>query len=76
MQAVLAMTFRNEPKAKAMSFMRDYGERYDWLKEVFLDWAFTFVSAYLYYNDRDSLDQDTLALYRQGLACFEGNAPS
>lgn len=45
MQAALAMTFRNEPRAKAMSFMRDYSERYDWLKEVFLDWAFTFVSA-------------------------------
>lgn len=75
-QAALAMTFRNEPQAKAMTFMRDYGERYDWLKEVFLDWAFTFVSAYMYYNDRDTLDQDTLALYRQGLACFEGNAPS
>jgi len=74
MQAALAMTFRNEPKT--MSFMRNYGERYDWLKEVFLDWAFTFISAYMYYNDRDILDQDTLALYRQGLACFEGNAPS
>ena len=57
MQAALAMTFRNEPRAKAMSFMRDYGERYDWLKEVFLDLAFTFVSAYMYYNDRDFLDQ-------------------
>lgn len=76
MQAALAMTFRNDPQAKAMSFMRGYGERYDWLKEVFLDWAFTFISSYMYYNDRDTLDQDTLALYRQGLACFEGNAPS
>ena len=76
MQAALAMTFRNDPQAKGMSFMRDYGERYDWQKEIFRDWAFTFVSAYLYYHDKDILDRNTLELYKQGLACFEGNAPS
>ncbi len=76
MQAALAMTFRNEPQAKAMSFMRDYGERYDWLKEVFLDWAFTFLSSFMYYHDQDILDKDALALYQKGLSCFEGNAPS
>jgi len=76
MQAALAMTFRNDPQAKAISFMRDYGERYDWLKEIFRDWAFTFVSSFMYYHDRDIMDKSTLELYRQGLACFEGNAPS
>ena len=76
MQAALAMTFRNDPQAKGMSFMRDYGERYDWQKEIFRDWAFTFVSAFMYYHDKDSLGRNTLELYKQGLACFEGNAPS
>lgn len=72
----LAMTFSNDPQAKAMSFMRDYGERYDWLKEIFRDWAFTFLSSFMYYHDRDILDRNSLELYRQGLACFEGNMPT
>ena len=76
MQAALAMTFRNDPQAKGLSFMRDYGERYDWQKEIFRDWAFTLVSAFMYYHDKDILDRNTLELYKQGLACFEGNAPS
>ena len=76
LQAALIMTFRNDPQAKAMSFMRDYGERFDWLKEIFRDWAFTFTSAFLYYQDNDRLNQSTLGLYRRGIACFEGNAPS
>lgn len=56
--------------------MRSYGEPYEWLKEVFLDWAFTFMSTYLYYEDRDILDKNGLNLYRKSLACFEGNAPT
>ena len=75
MQMALAMTFRNDPQAKAMSFMRDYGERFDWLKEVFRDWAFTFVSAFMYYHDRDLLDKSARELYRQGIACFDGITP-
>ena len=47
-----------------------------WLKEAFLDWAFTFTSTYLYYEDRDTADENTLNLYRKSLACFEGNAPT
>ena len=74
-EAALSMTFRNDPQAMAMSFMRNYGEPDEWLKEAFLDWAFTFVSTYLYYEDRDVADEHTLNLYRKGLACFEGNAP-
>ena len=75
-EAALSMTFRNDPQAMAMSFMRNYGEPYEWLKEAFLDWAFTFISTYLYYEDRDIADEHTLNLYRKGLACFEGNAPT
>ena len=75
-EAALSMTFRNDPRAMAMSFMRNYGEPYEWLKEAFLDWAFTFMSTYLYYEDRDTADENTLNLYRKSLACFEGNAPT
>ena len=74
-QIALALTFQDEPRAKAMSFIRDCGERFDWLKEVFRDWAFAFTSAYLYEHDRKVLDSDAQALYRQGIACFAGNMP-
>ena len=35
----LAMTFRKEPDAQIMCFLRDYAERYDWLVQVFQDWS-------------------------------------
>lgn len=75
-EAAMFMTFHDEPQAMAMSFMRGYGEPFEWLKEVFRDWAFTFLCANMYHRGRDRLDQDTLKLYRRGLACFDGNAPS
>lgn len=75
-EAALALTFSEEPRSKALSFMRSYGEPYDWLKEVFLDWTFTFMASFLYYRDRDILDEKALDMYRRGLACFDGNAPT
>lgn len=75
-EAAVFMTFHNEPQAMAMSFMRSYGEPFEWLKEVFRDWAFTFLCADMYQRERKRLDQDSLNLYRRGLACFEGNAPT
>lgn len=59
-----------------MSFLRSYGERFDWMKEVFRDWAFAFVSVFLYERDKKKLDSTTKRLYRQGIACFDGNVPS
>ena len=49
-----------------MSFQREYAESYDWLVEVFRDWAFTFFSSFLYYQDYDKLDENERSLYRQG----------
>ena len=34
------------------------------------------MSAFLYYRDWAKLDENTLNLYRRGLSCFEGNAPT
>ena len=34
MMIALAMTYQTEPQAIVMSFIRDYGERYDWLVAV------------------------------------------
>ena len=72
----LAATYRHDPQAMVMSFMRDYGERYDWLVTAFKDWTFVLVTATLYYTDKDSLDEETLDLYRKGMASFEGNTPT
>ena len=72
----LAMTFGNGPQAMAMSFQREYAERYDWLVTQFKDWAFTFASSFLYYEDYDKIDEPTRDLYRQGMAAFGGIAPT
>ncbi len=45
--------------AKNMSFQREYAEAYDWVAQQFKDWAFTLTTSILYYNDYDSIDEDT-----------------
>jgi hypothetical protein len=72
----LAATFGNKPMAMNMSFQREYAERFDWLLTQFKDWAFTFVSSFLYYEDYDTLDEPTRNIYRQGMAAFGGIAPT
>ena len=72
----LLMAMRNKPQAVLMSFQKEYAERYDWLVTVFRDWAFTFFSSFLYYQDKDRLEEEELALYRQGMAAFGGIAPT
>ena len=72
----LAMTFGDRPEAVNMSFQRQYAERYDWLKDQFASWAFTFMTSFLYYEDYDKTDDTTLDLYRQSMAAFNGNAPT
>lgn len=71
----LAMTFRKEPQAQVMCFMRNYAERFDWLVQTFQDWSFTFLSSFLFYED-DDMDEDIRNIYRQGMAAFGGVAPS
>ena len=72
----LAATFSNSPMAMNMSFQREYAEPFDWLATQFKDWAFSFVSSYLYYEDYDKNDEMTRDLYRQGIAAFGGIAPT
>lgn len=55
----------NKPQAVMMSFQKEYAERYDWLVTLFKDWAFTFMSSFLYYQDFDMLDDMQKQLYRQ-----------
>ena len=72
----IAMTLKNKPQAVTMSFQKEYAERYDWLVQEFKDWAFTFVSSFLYYQDQDTMDEDQKQLFRQGMSAFGGIAPT
>ena len=72
----LAMTMSGKPMAVNMEFQREYAERYDWLKILFTDWAFTLAGSIIYYEDYDRMDEDTRILYRQGMAAFSGIAPT
>jgi hypothetical protein len=72
----LVMTMNNLPQAVTMSFQREYAEPYEWLVRNFTDWAFTFISSFLYYQDENILDEMQKDLYRQGMAAFGGIAPT
>lgn len=72
----LAMTMSDKPMAVNMGFQREYAERYDWMKQQFVDWVFTLTTSDLYYEDYDLLDEDTRNLYRQAIAAFDGIAPT
>jgi hypothetical protein len=72
----LAMTFANDPMAVRMSLLPIYAERYDWLVTQFRDWAFMLVSVFLYYEDKDRVDEFTRDLYRQGVSAFGSKAPT
>lgn len=72
----LTLAMRNKPQAVLMGFQKEYAERYDWIVTTFSDWAFTFVTSHLYYQDFDELDEDSKNLYRKGMECFGGIAPT
>ena len=76
MMIALAMTYQTEPQAMVMSFMRDYGERYDWLVAVIKEWTFMLVTEYYYYDKEHPSDEETRDLYRKGMTAFDGNAPT
>ena len=75
MMMALAMTMIDRPMAVNMSFQRQYAESYEWMKQVFTDWAFNATTVFLYYNDYDKLDDDYKQLMRQSIHAFDGNAP-
>ena len=59
-----------------MSFQREYAESYDWMKQQFIDWAFTYVNSFLYYEDYDMLNDDARRIMQESMAAFGGNAPT
>ena len=46
-----------------MSFQKEYAESYEWITTVFSDWAFTFVTSFLYYQDYDALEEAERNVY-------------
>ena len=72
----ITMAMGNAPQAVAMGLQKEYAERYDWLVKEFTDWAFTFMTSFLYYMDYDAIDEQTRSLYRQGISAFGGIAPT
>ena len=63
----IIMMLSDNPLAVNMSFQRDYGERFDWLKTQFSDLAFMFATSNLYYEDFEYLSPDEKELYRQSM---------
>ncbi len=59
----LALTMTDKPMANNMSFQREYAERYDWVTQQFMDWAFTYITSFLYYEDYDTLNDETRQMY-------------
>ena len=72
----LALTMTDKPMAVNMSFQREYAERYNWMKQQFIDWAFTYINSFLYYEDYDTLNDETRQMMQQSMAAFGGIAPT
>ncbi len=45
----IAMSMENAPQAVAMRLQKEYAEKYNWLVKEFTNWAFTFMTSFLYY---------------------------
>ena len=71
----LALTLSNEPMGFALCLQKIYAERYDWIKMMFKDWAFTFITAFLFYNDKDSLTDNQKQIYQKSIMVYDGIAP-
>jgi hypothetical protein len=72
----VAMTFNDSPTAVGLGLMPFYAERYDWFVTQFRDWAFLLVSTFLFYDDKDEMDDFTRDLCREGVSAFGGKAPT
>jgi len=72
----LAMTMTDKPLALNMSFQREYAEPYEWIKQQFIDLAFSYLTSVLFYEDYDVMTPEQRLLMQEGMAAFGGNAPT
>jgi hypothetical protein len=66
------LKFSDLPFAQRHGFKRGYAEPYDWLHNQFRDWASMFLSATLYYEEKDATMRE---LHRRALSAYSGIAP-
>lgn len=73
----LALTMSTDkPMAVNMSFQREYAEPYEWIKQQFIDLAFSYLTSVLFYEDYDLMSPEQRLLMQQGMEAFGGNAPT
>lgn len=70
----LAMAMSDKPMAVNMGFQREYAERYEWIKQQFIDLSFTYLTSMLYYEDYDKMSLEQRQLMQQGMQAFGGIA--
>jgi len=68
----LLLKFKDMPFALRRGFQRGYAEPYEWLHNQFRDWASMFLSAVLYYEEKNETMKE---LHRRALSAFGGIAP-
>ena len=67
----LALTMSTDkPMAVNMSFQREYAEPYEWIKQQFVDIAFTYLTSVLFYEDYDTMTPEQRLLMQQGMEAF------
>jgi hypothetical protein len=71
-QTALALTFGDSSMALNMETRRGYGERYEWLSDQFIDWAYSLCAATFYYEEKDETERE---LHRRAMKAFGGIAP-
>lgn len=72
----LALTLSDEPLAFNMCLQKIYAERYDWIKAMFKEWAFTFITSELFYDDSADLTDEQKMLYQRSIMVYDGIAPT
>ena len=66
------LKFKDLPFAQRHGFKRGYAEPYEWLHNQFRDWTSMFLSATLYYEEKDETMRE---LHRKALQAYSGIAP-
>ena len=72
----LAMAQADRPIAVNLCCQRQYAERYGWIVRVLQDWAFTFLTSFLYYLDKERMDDLSKEIFHKGMSAFGGSAPT
>ena len=75
----LSATFSDYPLAVTLSFMPEYGERFDWIVTQLKDWMFLVTTCEFFYDPDYKLmanAEEQKTLLRQAMNAFSGNAPT